>query len=164
MAYTALGNVVIPQGIHETSTTQKLPLGRRVFAEDPTYGVGEFIYLKGVASTGIGDWAHFNADDWSTALTAANAIGPVGVSMSANVASSYGWYQIYGKAVGKALTGYLDNALVWLTATPGSVDDTVVDGDLVHNAKGASAVGTPSAGLAEFEINYPYTDDIATND
>lgn len=155
------------QPIAENSATQRHELGKRVFAKDvgsTAYGVGEFIYLKGVGSTAVGSWVHYNADDFSTALTVANAIGPVAVAMSACVADEYGWYQIHGKAVGKALSGYADNALVWLTATPGSVDDTVVDGDMVHLAKGASAVDTPSTGLAEFEIHYPYTDDIASND
>jgi hypothetical protein len=39
------------------------------------------------------------------------------------------------------------------------VDDTVVAGDRVKNALGASAVGTPSTGLAEFEIARPWMDD-----
>lgn len=164
MAYSILGNVVIAQGIHDTSATPLVPLGRIIQAVDPTYGVGEFIYLKGVASTAIGSWVHYNADDYSTTLSAPNAIGPVAVSMSANVANQYGWYQISGKAVGKALAGYADNALVFLTATAGSVDDAVVDGDMVHLAKGASAIDTPSTGFAEFEIHRPYNDDIATND
>lgn len=164
MAYQILGQTVVPQKIADTSTTKKLPLGSRVKAEDPTYGVGEFIYLKGVASTVLGSWVQYNADDWSTTLAVANDIGPKAVSMSINVANQYGWYQIFGKAVGKALAAYADNGLVFLTATAGSVDDAVVDGDLVHLAKGASAVDTPSTGLAEFEIAYPYTDDITTND
>jgi hypothetical protein len=164
MAYQILGNTIIPQAIADTSTTAKLPLGRRIQAYDSTYNVGEFIYLKGVASTAVGSWVHYNADDFSTALAVADGIGPVAVAMSANVASQYGWYQIHGKAVGKALASYVDNALVWLTSTAGSIDDAVVDGDMVHLAKGASAVDTPSTGLAEFEIAYPYTDDIAAND
>ena len=152
------------QPIADTDTVKNHELGRRVQAFDPTYGTGEFIYLLGVASTAVGSWVTYNADDYSTTLLAPNAIGPVAVSMSANVASQYGWYQIFGKAVGKALASYADNALVWGTSTAGSVDDAVADGDLVHLAKGASAVGTPSSGLAEFEIQYPYTDDITTND
>jgi hypothetical protein len=79
--------------------------------------------------------------------------------MSACVADNYGWFQIKGKAVGKALTAFADNANVYSTSTAGSVDDTVVAGDRVKNAKGASAVGTPSAGLAEFEIDRPFVDD-----
>lgn len=147
------------QAIADTSTVKNHPLGLIVQATDPIYGAGEFIYLLGVASTAVGSWVTYYTDDGSTVLLAANAIGNVGVAMSANVASSYGWYQISGKAVGKALTGYLDNALVYATATAGSVDDAVVAGDRVKGAIGASAVGTPSSGLAEFELNRPLMDD-----
>lgn len=134
-------------------------LGFIAQAADPTYGSGEFIWLKGLAATAVGSWVTYNADDNTTALLAANAIGPVAVAMSANLAGYYGWYQISGKAVGKALAGYVDNALVYATATAGSVDDAVVAGDRVKLAIGASAVGTPSAGLAEFEIQRPFMDD-----
>lgn len=159
MAYTIAENALIGQNFADVSTTAKHALGLRVKAKDPTYGVGEFIYLKGVASTAVGSWVTFNTDDHSTTLLAANAIGPVAVAMSATVASTYGWYQVYGKAVGLALTGFVDDANVYATATAGSVDDAVVAGDRVKIAKGASAVGTPSAGLAEFEITYPFMDD-----
>ncbi len=133
--------------------------GDIVRATDPTYGSGEFIYLKGAANTVVGSWVTYNSDDNTTTLLAANAIGPVAVAMSANVANQSGWYQIQGKAIGLALTGFLDDANVYATATAGSVDDAVVAGDRVKNAKGASAVGTPSAGLAEFEIARPWMDD-----
>ena len=159
MAYGSNENSLIGQPVSETSTTLKHRLGDRFKCSDPTYGPGEFIYLQGVASTAVGSWVTFNQDDGTTALLAANAIGPVAVAMSANVADQYGWYQIYGKAVGKALTGFADNGNVYATATAGSVDDAIVAGDRVKNAKGASAVDTPSAGLAEFEIQYPVMDD-----
>jgi hypothetical protein len=157
------------QPIAETSTVQKHPLGRIVSANDDgasgtVYGSGEFIYLKGLAATAIGSWVTYNLDDGTTALLVSAAIGPTAVAMSANVANQYGWYQISGKAVGLALAGYVDNALVWCTATPGSVDDAVVDGSMVHLAKGASALGVPSGSFAEFEISRPYTDGIAGND
>lgn len=153
--------LVFAQDITETrdSAEPACRLGTIVVAEHPTYGAGEFIYLQGVASTGVGDWVTYNSDDNSTTLLAANAIGPVAIAMSANVANQYGWYQIQGKAVGKALAGFVDNANVYATATAGSVDDAVVAGDRVKLAKGASAVGTPSAGLAEFEIARPFMDD-----
>lgn len=147
------------QPIANTETVAKHPLGTRVMANDPTYGDGEFIYLLGVASTAVGSFVLFNPDDYSTSLLAANDIGPVAIAMSANVASQYGWYQIYGKAVGKVLTGFVDNANVYATATAGSVDDAVVAGDRVKHCKGASAIGTPSSGLAEMEIAYPVMDD-----
>lgn len=164
MAYTITNPRIGMQPIAVTDTVKNHDLATIVQAVDPTYGAGEFIYLQGAANTAVGSWVTYNLDDGSTTLLAANAIGPVAVAMSANVASQYGWYQISGKAVGKALASYADNGLVFATATAGSVDDAVVDGDMVHLAKGASAVDTPSSGLAEFEISRPYTDDIATND
>lgn len=160
MAYGANENALIGQPIAETSTTLKHRLGDRFKCSDDTYGPGEFIYLAGVASTAVGSWVTYNQDDGTTALLAANAIGPVAIAMSANTsATSYGWYQIYGKAVGLCLALFADNANVYATATPGSVDDAVVAGDRVKNAKGASAIGTPSGSFAEFEIQYPVMDD-----
>lgn len=160
--YQIINPIAGMQNIGDTSTTQNQVLGTIVQANDvasTAYGAGQFIYLAGVASTVVGSWVTFNQDDNTTALLAANAIGPVAIAMSINVASQYGWYQIYGKAVGKCLSGYADNGLVYATATAGSIDDAVVSGDRVKLALGASAIGTPSAGLAEFEIQNPFMDD-----
>jgi hypothetical protein len=159
MAYEITNPIVGAQPIADTSTTQLNPLGLIVQAVDATLGAGEFVYLQGLAATAVGSWVTYNASDNSTALLAANAIGPVATAMSANVASQYGWYQISGKAVGLALTGFADNANVYATATAGSVDDAVVAGDRVKLAKGASAVDTPATGQAYFEIQRPFMDD-----
>lgn len=135
------------------------PLGYIAQAADPTLGAGEFVWLQGLAATAVGTWVTYNSSDNTTTLLAANAIGPVAIAMSANLAGYYGWYQIGGKGVGKALAGFVDNANVYATATAGSIDDAVVAGDRVKGAKGASAVDTPSAGLAYFEIQRPFMDD-----
>jgi hypothetical protein len=132
------------------------PLGTIACGYDPDYGEGEFIFLKGVASTAVGSWVLYSPDDFSTSLLAANDIGHVAVALAATVAGEFGWYQIQGKAVGKALTAFADNGNVYGTATAGSIDDAIVAGDRVQGAKGASAVGTPSSGLAEFEIHRPF--------
>ena len=153
----AIGSNLVASTSAGRSTPWKL--GHVIQADDPVYGMGEFIYLKGVASTEIGSWVLYNPDDYSTSLLAANDIGSVAIAMGPSVASQYGWYQIKGKAIGKVLTGFVDNANVYSTATAGSVDDAVVAGDRIKNAKGASAIGTPSAGLAEFEIDRPFVDD-----
>lgn len=158
------GQDVPAQLITDTSTTQKAPLGTRKRAYHATYGEGEFIYMSGVASTVVGSAVQLNYDDGTTVLQTSSIKGPVGFAMSINVASQYGWYQVYGKAVGKVLAAFADNADVYATATAGSLDDAVVDGYLVHNCRGASAIDTPSTGLAELEIAYPYVDAIATND
>lgn len=100
MAYQIIGPTVIPQPIAETSTTQKMSLGSIVRAYDATYGVGEFIYLSGVGSTVIGSIVNYDAV-WVTALhtSALDHPRPLAVAMSANLLSSYGWYQIGGQAV-----------------------------------------------------------------
>jgi hypothetical protein len=160
MPYYITNAIAGTQSIAETDTVQRHALGTIVDAYDPVYGAGEFVYLAGVASTAIGSWVTFNRDDSTTALLAANAIGPVAVAMSANdAATKFGWYQITGKAIGLCLALFADNANVYATATAGSVDDAVVAGDRVKNAKGASAIGTPSGSFAEFEIDRPFMDD-----
>lgn len=160
MAYFPAENTLLGQPIADNSTTQKAALGTIMRCKDATYGVGEFIYLKGVASTAVGSWVTYSLDDHSTVLTLASNSpdDPVAVAMSACVASEFGWYQISGKAVAKVSTGFADNGELYVTATAGECDDAVVAGDRVVHATGASAVGTPSAGLAEVEIRRPYVD------
>jgi hypothetical protein len=163
MTYVIQSNSTGWTPIASVDTTQRHPLGSRVQATDPTLGAGEFMYLKGVASNLLGAWSTINLDDGTTTLLVADAVGSVGVSMAViDAATKYGWYQIYGKASALAAASFADNGSVYITATAGVVDDAVVDGDMVHNAKGASTI--VSAGLAEFEIHYPYTDNITTND
>jgi hypothetical protein len=99
--WTPSGNFLLGQNIDETSTTQKMGLGTVVTAKSPTLGAGEFIYLKGVASTVVGSIVNYD-DNWQTALDTSATAGPsrpLAVAMSANLASSFGWYQISGMAV-----------------------------------------------------------------
>ena len=98
MAYTITDGVLGAQPIATTSTTQNHPLGTIVRAKDPTYGEGEFIYLLGVTGTVAGTVVTYNSTSWQTtrAAVGANKSLPVAFAMSANVGSSYGWYQISG--------------------------------------------------------------------
>lgn len=158
MVWTPAENTLVGQAIADRSTTKKAALGQIVRCKDPDYGVGEFMYVSGVASCEANDWVTYNPDNFAITRLAANAIGPVGIAQAAITASYYGWIQISGKAVGQCLTQYADNARVWATATPGAVDDASVAGDLVNNAKGASATVADS-GVADFEIARPWVDD-----
>ena len=90
MAYRIVDQHIGSQPIADTSTVKNHPLGTIVRAVDPTYGEGEFIYLQGIGSTVVGSWVTYNVSPGVTALLAPNAIGPVAVAMSANVASQYG--------------------------------------------------------------------------
>ena len=103
MAFAHTGHIIGLQPVADTSTTQNHPLGTIVTATDPTLGVGEFIYLKGVASTVVGSIVNYD-NNFQTELDTSAVSGPsrpLAVSMSANVASQYGWYQISGIAVMK---------------------------------------------------------------
>lgn len=149
----------VAQPLGEISDTALLPLGTRVRGNDPTYGAGEYIYLKGVASTIEGSVVTFNGLDGTTALLVANAIGPVAVAKAACIANKYGWYQIYGLGVAKVSAAFADNANCYATATPGEIDDAIVAGDRIKLMKGASAIATPAAGFALVEMHHPSMDD-----
>lgn len=146
------------QAISDTSTTQQHPLGTIAAGRHPTYGGGEFIYLKGVASTVVGSLVDYDLNAATSTLSpATGGTGQVAVSMSANVASQFGWYQIAGTAAVKAPNAAVVGADVFmLAATPGSVDDAAVAGEQILNAKFLSTTGTPSTGLALIQINRPF--------
>ena len=158
MTYAITNARIGMQAIAITDTVQNHPLGTIVTANDPTYGGGEFIYLKGVASTAIGSMVDYDSYLGTTALSpATGGIGPVAVAMSANVASQYGWYQIAGTAAVAAPNVAVVGAEVFsLAATPGSVDDAAVNGEQILNAKFSTTTGTPSAGLALIQIDRPF--------
>lgn len=161
MAYTIAENTLLGQSIADVSTTKKGALGTIVRAKDPTYGAGQFIYLKGLDATIRGSWVTYNPDDWSTTLIAPNAIGPVAVAMGACVTGAYGWYQIYGKAIANA-ADVADDASVYIDTVAGICDDAAVTGDRVWGAKWASDDDTASdtaQARAEVEIAFPFVND-----
>lgn len=142
MAYQTTEHYIVEQAIADTSTTQKHKLGEIVRAIDATYGMGEFIYLLGVASTVVGSLVKYNATTYQTVLvtnTAVQAV-PVAVAMSANVASQYGWYQIGGNAVvKKTAVTVTPQVTLFLSATAGRVK--------VLASAGLQVVGARSANL-----------------
>lgn len=162
MTYSITNPIAGYQAIADTSTTQNHPLGTIVTAKDDTYGVGEFIYLKGVASTVIGDAVFYTLGAsaqtgvvGTTARVTASANGHLGIAMSANVASQYGWYQISGLAVANTPNTVVAAAAVYVIST-GALDDAVTSTDLVSNANFATADGTPAAGKALVNIDRPF--------
>ena len=161
-----VGALTSQQQVDESSTTQYMPLGTVLKAQDKdtstNYGEAEFVYAKGVASTVVGSLVTIDGVGHTTALASANALGQCGIAMSANAAATYyGWYCIKAEAVPvKALAAFADAKACYLTATAGSVDDVAVAGDLVHSMISVSALDTPSTGLALVGISYPYVQDV----
>lgn len=148
------------QPITETSTTQKHSLGKKITAYDSTYGEGEFIYCVGVANTAVGCAVTINPYGHTTALTdtdvADTLIGPIGIAMSANVASQYGWYQIRGTGIALGAASLADNQKVFPTATAGTLDDSGTGGQQLIGAKTGSALDTPASGQFLIELSYPW--------
>jgi hypothetical protein len=150
-----IGAYTCNQDINVNSTDKQAPLGMIALAQDEgsdNRGVGEFIYLTGLASTAVGEVVVYNASDWSTKLAVANDIGPVATAMSVCVASEYGWYQISGKGVALVAASFADNGDCYLTSTAGTLDDADVAGDLIARMKGASAI---AGGIADVEMHRP---------
>jgi len=119
-------------------------LGMVARAFDPTYGEGEFILLVGVASTVVGSVVTYSPTTYQTALSpnTANLSQPVAVAMSANLAASFGWYQISGLAVVKKTAVKVDPAgtrRMYQSATTGRLMQT--------SAAGKNVLGLASANL-----------------
>ncbi len=148
--------------LDKTGYVKPPPLGTVVQAQHASYGMGEFVFLKGVQSTFPKSWVGFDPLDYGTNLLASNMRAPVAVAMATNSgtsAGSYGgWYQRGGLAIGNAGQSIADNGNVYASATNGTVDDGVVAGDLVVNAK-AAASETSSLGYVFFELDRPYIED-----
>lgn len=148
------------QPIANTETTAKHQLGQIVLAWDDIYGHGEFIYLLGVANTVVGSLVRWNATTYQTVLvtnTAVQAV-PVGVAMSANVASQYGWYQISGNAViKKTAVTVTPQVTLFLSATAGRVKVIASAGLQVVGARSANLTTvTSTTSTVVVTINRPH--------
>ena len=161
-AWTPSGNFLLPQNIDENSTTQKCELGTIVTAKHATYGVGEFIYLKGVASTTVGAVVRYDVatvDEFQSALatTAVTESFPLAVAMSACVAGEFGWYQISGMAIASKLAAASMVVSSTISVAAGEVDvsvtSNVVQGAMV--AVVASANTSEGVVTVQLLINRP---------
>jgi hypothetical protein len=129
--------VLPPNGLTLIPTAPAYP-GMIVRAKDPTYGDGEFIFLKGVANTAVGSVVTYNTTAFQTALApvGTNKPQPIAIAMAATGASSWGWYQISGIAVvaktctvslaAGAAVGVLTTGLIAATGTGKEVEGALV--------------------------------------
>lgn len=116
-------------------------LGFIATAYDPTFGMGEFIYLLGVVGTLAGMLVEYNATTFQTTLSpnTGNDENPVAVAMSANVAAQYGWYCIEGVVpMLKTAVQVLPGAKIYQSATAGRVMPTSATGKQILGARGAN--------------------------
>ena len=159
MAYTFDDNkagllqiAVTDAGVTMANGTSAIPtppavLGQVEHAFDPTYGAGEFILLVGVASTTIGSLVTYDGTTYQTILaaTTSNQARPVAVAMSANLAGSFGWYQIEGTAVAVKSTSTKFNATVALGVFSTGKVGATGSGKEILGARTANAATVASA-------------------
>ena len=152
-------------GVTMANGTSAIPtppatLGQVVRAFDPTYGEGEFILLVGVASTVVGSLVTYNTTTYQTALSpnTANLAQPVAVAMSANLAASFGWYQIGGLAVIKKTAVAVNAGVsVFQSATTGRIMATAASGKAILGAKSANlATVASTVSTVIVSINRPH--------
>jgi hypothetical protein len=140
-----------------------IPVGTIVQAVDETYGVGEFIYLKGLAATAVGSWVGYFPVTGATILAVAGGNYPLAIAMSANLAGYYGWYQISGVAKALGLTSITHSSgFLAATSTPGSVDDASVIGDAIFGARKTTTVHVVGTFLDTYAINRPFMPQVVT--
>ena len=137
--------------------------GEIITAQDSTtYHGGEFIWLRGVASTAVGSLVTYDTLASTTTLAphTANLAQPLAVAMAANtVTTSFAWYQIAGVAVIKRVTGGKTSPAVplFLSGTVGSVQSTASAGKEVLNCITVNAATVASATTTiQALINRPF--------
>lgn len=155
--WAVTSEIGLNQAIDAVSTTQQHPVGKKVIARDmgaTNYGEAEFVYLRGVLNTALGNYVVYEGNG-TTIRSVARSIGPGAVAMAAAGDNTWAWYQVRGRA--KVTAGTVtDNTSVSLSATPGALASAFVAGDVVAGARSDGATDT---GFALVTLNYPSTAD-----
>lgn len=155
--WSSVSEIGPSQPIDAVSATQQHPVGHVVRCRDTgatAYGEAEFVYLRGVLNTVVGDLVVYEGNG-VTARTVARSTGPAAAAMAAVGDNQWGWYQVRGRAKVRA-GAVADNATLYLTATPGTVDDQIATGDIIFGARSDSATDT---GFILATLSYPYCGD-----
>lgn len=150
------GNVGVPPINVASDTTQRIELGQIVVAKDPTYGFGEFEYVKFTGTVAAGDLVvvdRFAKTAVQSPAAAASAKGlHVGIAMAAQVANQYGYVMIRGvhDAVNVA-TGTAAGSLLSGSATAGRGSTAVAN----YNIDVATVKTLAASNLATVEMYWP---------
>lgn len=150
-----------------TNYGPSVPVGtvREFFDVNGKYGVGEFIYLPGVASLAVGDVVSYDLSAGVNGTTdaavtrwagTANTGKCLAVATTANTSTTtYSWYQISGAAVvntnGTVAAG--DKAFWQATAV---VSSSAVNGKQVLGMSAFSANGVPASNQAIYTLDRPH--------
>lgn len=128
-------------------TTQRIPLGQIVIAQDPYWGGGEFMYVKSADAVIKGSLCMYD-ELYNAALLPSTTLQgfPFGVAMAPMASGVYGWLQIQGFAVYKTSATVAADANVAIAAA-GVVGASATGKQLVNvrNRKAATATKTVTA-------------------
>ncbi len=133
-------------------TSQKHELGA-LYSDDN----GIYTYMTGVASTLVGSWVTFNESFATVLATKAEVdkLKPMAVAKGAVVASSYGWYQIFGEvSAARVLASAAKEVAIYSSATAGSLDDDSTSQTKVNRAVLRATDGGSGGNVAAY-IAYP---------
>lgn len=139
----------------KVDTTKMHPLGTRAIDGNGN----EYIYLAGVASNAATLAVTYD-EAYATTLLAANAVGPIAISMAAvDATTEYGWFQIKGSGTAKAGGAVADNSALYISGS-GKVDDADIAGDAIVGmwSRGTAAADGDSLAV---QLDYPKVHNIA---
>jgi len=167
----APGNVWTTDGVTITGTTVGVggipypqPGMIQMFRDIGTssLGIGEFIWLQGVASTAAGDIVTYTVSDGTLNGTTvrwagtANSGWPVAVATAATVANTQGWYQIGGAAIVNVSGAVTVGSQAYYISTA-TLASAAVNGKQILSAQFSGASGTwVSANQAVVTIDRPH--------
>lgn len=139
--------------VGDVDTTARNEIGARAF---DNLG-NEYIYLKGVASTIVGSVVTYD-NAGTTTLIVADASGPVAIATGLTVASTFGWYGIWGTfntdVVANSLAAAAGVKNPGRETTDGKVGDGRAAGDEISNFFQRTA--TVAAAVVPCHIMYPF--------
>lgn len=165
LGYPAPG--IVDSGVSiNGSTVSRLPVGTIAQFRDvgsQGLGVGEFIWLPGVASTVFGDVVDFTISDGAASGGSTTRWGgtagtgkPLAVATAATVASTWGWYQISGAAICNCAGAVAAGAAMYYGGTTAQLDDAQVNGKQVLGAFSASADDGATPKKAVITLDRPH--------
>jgi hypothetical protein len=126
----------------EADTTQRHPLGTRITAVDPFWGLGTFIYVKSNDTILKGSVVMIDeVYQGALAPNTANQGFPVGISMAQLSSGKYGWLQVEGRCVYKTNATVAADAAIGIAAA-GILGTNAAGKQLLNCRNRIAATGT----------------------
>lgn len=123
-------------------TTQRHPLGTKVTAVDPFWGLGVFMYVKSTDAVLKGSLCAWDESYNAGLLPSAVTQGfPWGVAMAPMASGTYGWIQLEGRAVYKTNATVAADGVVAVAAA-GILGATATGKQLIGVRNRVAATGT----------------------